>query len=151
MVKVYPYLFVENCKKAIKLYEKVFGAKLITHMPIVKETGQQMGFPDDFNYDESTMHAIIEINGAQIMLADMILPLSMAGKSLEDLQFENFGNMEVMLEPENEEQIKDFYKKAKDLGFTIKMELMKREWGAWFARFEDTEGIGWQLNYSPQQ
>ena len=151
MVNVYPYLFVENCKKAIKLYEKIFGAKLITHMPISNETGQQMGFPDDFNYDESTMHAVIDIHGAQIMMADMILPLKMAGKNPQQLQSENIGNAEVMLEPESEEQIKDFYKKAKEMGFTIKMELMQREWGAWFARFEDTEGIGWQLNYSPQR
>ena len=85
MVKVYPYLFVENCKKAIKLYEKVFGAKLITHMPINEETGKQMGFPDDFKYDLSTMHAVIDINGAQIMMADMILPLKMAGKNPEEL------------------------------------------------------------------
>jgi uncharacterized glyoxalase superfamily protein PhnB len=31
------------------------------------------------------------------------------------------------------------------------MELEKTFWGAYFARFEDPEGIGWQLNFSESE
>lgn len=31
------------------------------------------------------------------------------------------------------------------------MPLEKSFWGSWFLVFEDSNGIGWQLNYSEEQ
>ena len=39
MVKINPYLMVQNGLESIKLYKKLFGAKLLVHMPFKKETG----------------------------------------------------------------------------------------------------------------
>ncbi len=135
MVQAIPYLIVKNGKESIKLYKDLFGAKIIEEMPFTKEMGKQFGLPDDFDYENSTLHAELEINGGKIMLTD-----NMAGET-------GGGNVEVMLQLESKKQIDTIYSKAKKKGFKIKMELEKTFWGAYFARFEDSDGIGWQLNF----
>ena len=135
MVLAIPYLIVRNGKESIKLYEELFGAKVIEHMPFTKEMGTQFGLPDDFDYKNSTLHAELEINGGKIMVTD-----NMAGET-------GGGNVEVLLQLESKEQIDTIYSKAKKKGFKIKMELEKTFWGAYFARFEDSDGVGWQLNF----
>lgn len=140
MTKAIPYLLVKNGRKAIKLYEDIFDAKLIHHEPFNKEMGQNFGFSDDFDYDNSTMHARIEIHGAMIYLADNILA--------DD--FKSSGNVEVTLDLDTKEQLEKIYEKAKKHGSKITMELEKTFWGAYFTRFEDSEKIGWQLNFSEE-
>ena len=135
MVLAIPYLIVRNGKESIKLYEELFGAKVIEHMPFTKEMGTQFGLPDDFDYKNSTLHAELEINGGKIMVTD-----NMAGET-------GGGNVEVLLQLESKDQIDTIYSKAKKKGFKIKMELEKTFWGAYFARFEDSDGVGWQLNF----
>ena len=135
MVSANPYLLVKNGKKSIELYKELFDAKLIDHMPFTKEMGQQFGLPDDFDYDSSTLHAEIEIKGGIIYLAD-----NMAGVP-------GGGNVEVMLDLENKEQIETIYNKVKEKGLKIKEELEKMFWGAYFARFEDPDGIGWMIHF----
>jgi PhnB protein len=139
MTKAIPYLLVKNGKKAIELYENLFRAKLIEHQPFNKEIGKEFGLPEDFDYENSTMHAKLDIDGALIYLADNMMGLPSPG------------NIEITLDLENKEQIDSIYKKVKEKDFKIKMELEKTFWGAWFARFEDSEGIGWQLNYTENQ
>ena len=63
MVKTIPYLMVKSGKKAIDLYRDLFGAKIISKQSFKPEYGKQMGFPDDFDYDNSTMHAVLDIGG----------------------------------------------------------------------------------------
>ncbi|MHA2429937.1 MAG: VOC family protein [Promethearchaeota archaeon] len=139
MVKAIPYLLVKNGKEAIKAYEELFGAKLIHHEPFSPEIGKEFGFPDDFNYDNSTMHARLEIDGALIYLADNFMRLP------------GSGNVEVTLDLDSKDQMDTIYNKAKEKGYNIKMELQQTFWGAWFARFEDSDGVGWQLNYQSEQ
>lgn len=139
MTKAIPYLLVKNGKKAIELYENLFGAKLIEHQPFNKEIGKEFGLPENFNYEKSTMHAKLDIGGALIYLADNMMGLSSPG------------NVEITLDLENKDQIDSIYETVKKNGFKITMELEKTFWGAWFARFVDSEGIGWQLNYTENQ
>jgi len=139
VVLAIPYLIVRNGKESIKLYEELFGAKVIEHMPFTKEMGTQFGLPDDFDYKNSTLHAELEINGGKIMVTD-----NMAGET-------GGGNVEVLLQLESKDQIDTIYSKAKKKGFKIKMELEKTFWGAYFARFEDSDGIGWQLNFQEEE
>ena len=42
MVKVIPYLTVQNGKKAIALYEKLFEAKVKRHEPFTEEIGKEL-------------------------------------------------------------------------------------------------------------
>ena len=138
LVKTNPYLSVKNGKAAIELYKELFGAKLIDHMPFTNEMGKQFGFSKDFDYKNSTMHAVMDIGGAEIMLNDNIMGLPSGG------------NVEIVLHLDNKKQLETIYNKAKSKKFKIKMELQQTFWGAWYARFEDSEGIGWQLNFQEQ-
>lgn len=137
MVKAIPYLLVKNGKKAISLYEELFSAKLIDHQPFSEEIGKEFGFPDGFNYENSTMHAEIQIEGAEIYISDN--PIG-RGNGTSD-------KVEIVLDLESKEQIDTIYNKAKELECKIGMELQKTFWGAYYARFEDPIGIGWQLNF----
>ena len=134
MVQAIPYLTVPNALTAIKVYEDVFGAKLTTRMPFDKEIGMQMGFPVDYDWENSTMHSEIEIHGAQINMAD--------GQSSPG------GNVDVLLMLDSKEQIENIWKKVKQKGYNVLMELEVQFWGAIYARFIDEFGIGWQLNYT---
>lgn len=138
LVKVNPFLMVKNGKAAIELYKELLGAKLIDHMPFTKEMAKGFGFPKDFDYENSTMHAMLNIGGAEIMLADNTMGLPSGG------------NVEVVLHLDTKKQIETIYKKAKAKNYKIKMELQQTFWGAWYTRFEDSEGVGWQLNFQEQ-
>ena len=62
---------VKNGKEAIELYKELFGAKVVEQIPFSKEMGgEHFGFPDDFDYENSTMHAVLDIGGAVVMLSD---------------------------------------------------------------------------------
>ncbi|MHA1888941.1 MAG: VOC family protein [Promethearchaeota archaeon] len=60
MTKTTPYLLVKNGKSTIELYKDLFGAKLVKHM----------NFPENFDYENSTMRAILDFNGTEIFLID---------------------------------------------------------------------------------
>jgi PhnB protein len=139
MVKVVPYIQVPNAKKTIEIYKELFRATLIDHMPFNPEIGAQFGFQEDFDYVNSTMHAVIEIQGATIYLSD----------SME----ENPGGslVEIVLDFDSRDQIKNIWEKVKTMNFTVKMELEEQFWGALYGRFVDGDGVGWQLNFNLNQ
>ena len=141
MVEAIPYLLVENIKKAIKLYEDLFEAKVVNHQPFTKEIGKEFGIPDDFDYENSTMHAELEISGAEVYLSDN--PMSRGSTTSS--------NVEIVLDSESKDHIEKIYKKAKEVGCKIGIELQQTFWGANYARFEDPIGIGWQLNFSENE
>ena len=66
MTRSIPYILVKNGNKAIDLYKSLFGAKLVSKQSFSPEIGKEMGFPKDFDYKNSTMHAILDIKGAII-------------------------------------------------------------------------------------
>ena len=140
MVKINPYLMVKNGKEAIELYKDLFGAKLVDHMPFTKEMGgESFGFPDDFDYENSTMHAVLNIGDATIMLSDN--PMGKSGS----------GNVQVLITVDSLEEIEKINEKVQKKKFTIIMPFEKRFWGSWYMMFEDSFGIGWQINYSEDQ
>ncbi|MHA1915394.1 MAG: VOC family protein [Promethearchaeota archaeon] len=140
MVTINPYLMVKNGKKSIELYKDLFGAKVVDQMPFSKEMGgESFGFPDDFDYENSTMHAVLDIEGATIMLSDN--PMGKTGS----------GNVQVLITLDSKEKIDKIYEKVQKHKFTIIMPLEKRFWGSWYTMFEDSDGIGWQLNYMEEQ
>ncbi len=119
MVKTIPYLLVKNGREAIMLYEDMFDAKLVEHQPFSKEIGAQFGFPDDFDYESSTMHAQLDIEGASFYLSDN-----------PDSKFDSSGNVELVLDLDSKAQIERIFNKAKENGSKIKMELEKTFWDA---------------------
>ncbi|TKJ21367.1 MAG: hypothetical protein CEE43_09490 [Promethearchaeota archaeon Loki_b32] len=135
MVKINPYLMVKSGKEAIELYKEVFGAKQLVHMPFQKEMGANFGFPDDFDYENSTMHAELEIGGAKVMLSDNAMNKN------------GSGNVQVFVDLDSKKDLDEIYERVKKKKFQIIMDLTKTFWGAWFLMFEDSNGIGWQLAY----
>jgi PhnB protein len=138
IVKVNPYLLVENGKEAIKLYKDLFGAKLLDHRPATKELGQRFGFPEDYDYANSTMHAELEINGATIMLADNI-----RGKP-------GSGNVQVYVTLDSKKQLEKINEKVQEKKFSISIPMGKTFWGSWLLIFEDPYGIVWQIAFSEE-
>ena len=136
-MKIIPYLLVKNGLEAIELYKNIFKAELTEHQKFSPEIGKQMGFPNDFNYENSTMHAKLNFFNEWVYLAD----------SAEVQDEKSFRNVEVLLELDNKADIDEIIKKAKESNFTFLMEYEKTFWGAWFARFKDTMGINWQVNF----
>ena len=110
MVKINPYLMVKNGKEAIELYKDLFGAKLVDHMPFSKEMGgDSFGFPDDFDYENSTMHAVLDIGGTNIMLSD------------NPMQKSRSGNVQVLITADSKEEIEKINEKVQKKKFTIIM------------------------------
>ncbi|MBN2154469.1 MAG: hypothetical protein JW776_00310 [Candidatus Lokiarchaeota archaeon] len=150
MAKTIPYLVMKGvggAKKAIKLYKSVFGAKLIDTMKYNEKIGKQMGFPDDFDYENSTMHAEIEIDGAPIYLAD-----DTSGFGDEKTPRRSFGKVEIMLSVDSKEKFDEIWKNVSiRRGFVVLLPAQKTFWGAWFCRFIDSKKIAWQINYTIPQ
>jgi PhnB protein len=137
-----PYLSVKNGKEAIELYKNIFKAKLVEHQPFSPETTADFNLPKDFDYENSTMHAELEIGGSQIYLSDNVGPPSDPTAQ----------QVEIVIDIDSKEEIEAIYKKAQESGSEIKMELQQTFWGAMYARFSDPLGIGWQLNHTlPQE
>jgi PhnB protein len=144
MANTVPYLIIKGgAKKAIKLYKSIFGAEIISHMPYDKKMGKEMGFPEDFDYENSTMHAHIEIDGAPIYLAD-----DLAGFGDEKVPRRGTGRVEIMLDVDSKNKFDKIWEKAsKRRGFKVIMPAEKTFWGAWYCRFIDSKKIGWQINF----
>lgn len=139
MIKINPYLMVKNGKKAIELYKYLFDAKVVDQTPFQKEAGEAFGFPDDFDYENSTMHAVLDIGGGTVMLSDN--PMGKSGS----------GNVQVLLTLDSKEGIDKIHEKVQEKKFTIIMPYGKTSWGSWYLMFEDSNGVGWQLNYPEEQ
>jgi uncharacterized glyoxalase superfamily protein PhnB len=91
-MKITPHISVPNAKKTIEVYKKLFEAKLVDHMPFTNEIGQGMGLPEDFDYENSTMHSVLELDGTEIYIADSTGP-------------KNAGPVEIVLHYEDKTKI----------------------------------------------
>jgi PhnB protein len=138
-VEINPYLLVKNGLESIELYKELFGAKVVQHMPFTKEMGAQMGFPDDLDYENSTMHAELDIDGATVMLSDN--PMNKQGS----------GNVQVYVEFKSKEDLDKLHEKVQKKKFAIIIPYEKTFWGSWFLVFEDSNGIGWQCGFTPEE
>ncbi len=134
---------VENGNKAIELYKELFGAKVVDHQPFSKEVGAQMGWSDDFDFENSTMHAELDIDGATVMLSDNpdISPMG---------EVKAFNNVYVLVTVDSKERIDKINETVLEKKFTVTMPLEKTFWGSWFLVFQDSFGIGWQIAYAEE-
>jgi PhnB protein len=139
MATINPYLMVDNGKEAIELYKELFGARLMDHTPFSEEAGASFGFPDDFDYKNSTMHAVLDIKGAVVMLSD------------NAMRKPGSGNVQVLITLNSKKELDKIHEKVQKMKFAVIMPLSKTSWGSWFLMFEDSYGVGWQINYSENQ
>jgi PhnB protein len=136
-----PSLSVKNGLEAIKLYEKMFDAKLVMREKFTPEIGKEFGIPEDYDYGNSTMHAELDFSDNMVYLADDFMGSEAEGPR----------RVEILLDLDSKEQIEKFYNNAQELGCEIQMELEKQFWGAYFASSKDPFGVGWQLNFQQEE
>jgi uncharacterized glyoxalase superfamily protein PhnB len=134
-LKVIPYISVPNAMKAIAVYEELFDARLVDRMPFDEAVGASMGLPDDFDYENSTMHAVLDFSGAEVYISDSM------GEAAP-------GPVEILLDFDSREEIEGVWAKVKKMGLRVVMELEPQFWGALYGRFVDEDGVGWQLNHN---
>ena len=137
-MKITPYISVPNARETIKSYEKLFGAKLLSHMPFDENVGKEMGLPDSFDYEKSTMHAVLEFSGTEVFISDSMGPSSP-------------GPVEIVLDFDNRKELELVWGRVKRMGLEVVMELEEQFWGALYGRFRDKNNVGWQLNYTIKQ
>ena len=136
MTQIIPFILAENAKLCIELYQDLFGAELVSRSPFDVEVGHQFNFPDDFDYENSTMHAEVRIFGQSVYLADSL------GQTSEK------PNVEIVIDFDSEDEIRRIYARAQELGCKVTMPLDQMFWGALYCRIIDPYGIRWQLNYN---
>mgnify|MGYP003937350831 CR=1 FL=1 len=134
LVNIIPYLLISNGKEAISLYKSIFDAKLLNHQSFTADIAKEMGFNEEYNLENSTMHAVLEIGNQKIYLAD------------NNQKTNDYGHVEITLEVDTETQIKYFYNNLIKNDSKALAELTHFDWG-WYARVKDKFGVVWQLNY----
>ncbi len=68
--KLIPYFVINRALDAIEFYQSLFDAKLIVRRKMTPDMGKRHALPDDFDYERSTMEAMIEIFGNPVLLTD---------------------------------------------------------------------------------
>ncbi len=135
MVKVTPYINVPSALKAIEIYQKIFGAKVVSRTPFTPDM-PGLNVPADFDYSKSTMHAVLNIGGADLYISD-----SMGHET------SGSNRVSISFEPDSKEQIDQIWANVKANNCTITMDLRKEIWGALFGMFTDPFGVNWMVNF----
>ena len=106
----------------------------ITQFPYGPLSRKNDGTSGIYDYENSTMHAEIDIAGARLYLFDLrVLP--------------SHGNVEIALMFESKEEIETIWAKVKKCDYKIIFELATTFWGGYLGKFEDCDGMTWQLEY----
>ncbi len=135
MVKLTPYINVPNALEAIEFYKKIFGVNVVSRTQFTPNM-PGLNVPADFDFSKSTMHAVLDIGGANLYISD-----SMGHET------SGSNRVSISLEPDSEQQINQIWAKVKDTNCTITMEMQKEMWGALFGMFTDPFGVNWMLNF----
>lgn len=139
MVKAVQYFNFQDALSAIRYYEEVFGAEVVSISTGDDEMFTDSNMPDGVDGD-FVMHSEIKIFGHSFYIS------STWNKS----EINNDGAMTCFvfdLNDENEKtQMKAFYQKAVDSGVEVQMELGETEWTPMFASFKDKCGVNWMLS-----
>lgn len=110
---------------------------MVSHTPFSPEM-QGLKVPPDFDYSKSTMHAVLNIGGADIYMSDSMGMGPAPGVP---------NRVSISLEPDSKEQLDQIWANVKANDCTITMELQKEMWGAMFGMFTDPFGISWMVNF----
>jgi PhnB protein len=139
---LYPYLRFEKAKEAITYYEEVFGATLISHMPLSKEMAEQFGVSTAF-LENSTMHAEMRIEGIRVLCSDRF-----GGEN----KFEGIGLM-IDFNIEDEAELARMHalweRVSASHTLDVHFPLSQQFWGGWMGQFNDAYGVNWMFHGQP--
>lgn len=132
-MKLNPYLnFEGNAEEALIFYKNALGGNII----MINRYGDSP-MPTDEDWKNKVMHARLEFDGNLIMISD-----GFKGYKVPDK-----GNVQLSVEVENEEKLKDVFNKMSE-GGKVTMPLAKQFWGAHFGMLEDKFGVSWMFNHT---
>lgn len=131
MKQIIPHIYIENCKDAIKYYEKIFNAK-------VKNIKSSDGI-ETFKGDEGKyIYAELQIGDRCVIYCADIFGDVKYGDAIQ-----------LVLNLDSEEEINRLYEFFKVEGH-IDMELQGTLYNSKYAVVTDKYGVTWQLNYTKE-
>ena len=129
------YLFFDgNCKEAFEFYRSVFGGEFMTLMTYA-DGPSEMQVPDDRKGE--IMHVSLPVGSSVLMGSDRWFA--------QTEPFTPGSNFGISISAESREQGDDLFSKLSD-GGTVKMQMEKVFWGAYFGSLSDRFGIDWMIN-----
>lgn len=136
MIKqVTPYLYFNGtCEEALAFYSEALDGS-VRESQTYGDAGITAEDP------KRILHAQLEVNGHILMFSDV---------PNNDESLNKNHNIYVVLDFEQEEQIKEVYEIFKKEG-QVQVELDKMLWGQTYAKVIDKFGIGWDFSYTHQE
>ena len=131
--------FNGNCREAVEFYAHVFK----TEEPKIMTYGNTPPNPEFVLPEEAknlVMHALLNINGSNVMFSDVF-----PGSS-----FIEGNNITLVVGSKNIDEIKSLFNELKE-GGTIEMDLQETFWSKCYGSLTDKFGIGWQFSYNNGQ
>lgn len=112
-----PYLTIDGAAKAIDFYKKAFAAEEIARMPA--EDGKRL------------MHAHLVINGGHVLMSDDFSGAAPAPQAVT-----------IHLQVDDADK---WWKRARDAGASVKMDLADQFWGDRYGQLTDPFGHSWSI------
>lgn len=140
-MKAIPYFTFTNSLEVLAFYEKV-GAKILEKS--LASDPSFDGMPADMkpaDPEHFVMNASFEIFGNRIFLSDAWNQNETIDHSHSNLSF-----VFDQEDPEEIQEVKDFFELAVANGFRIEMPLEATEWTNYFGMLVDPYGLTWMFN-----
>jgi PhnB protein len=142
MANLYPYLRFESAKQALAYYEDVFGARVVSRMPLGAEMAAQFGVAAD-DLESTTMHAEMRIAGVRVLCSDRF-----GGEQT----FQGIGLM-LDFDTEDEASVAEMHAlwaRVMERGAVeVHLPLAQQFWGGWMGQFNDAFGVNWMFHGQP--
>jgi len=134
MIQVMPNLhFNGNCKQAIELYEKAYGAEVKALIRYADANPQDF-IVNDENKGDWVYHSEIIIGNHRLMLNDWI-----------DDDFQTGNALSLLVHFDTEDECKKAYRIIAEEGATIISPMESQTYCACFASLMDKYGVRWDL------
>lgn len=132
--------FDGEAEEAFNFYKSVFGGELSANMKMVEAPDMGKLSEEEKN---RTMHISLPLSDGIVLMGSDILPSF--GQTLN-----KGNNMYASLHPDSREEADRLFN-GLSAGGTIEMPMADQFWGDYFGSFTDKYGIGWMVNYNPDQ
>jgi PhnB protein len=136
--EIIPYLmFGGDAEKALRLYEKVLGAKVENLLRYKDGPAGPPGCEPSSEDAQRVMHALLQLGPLKIMAGDC--PSSMGKPSGE--------NVQICLEFDDPQELRRKFDGLADKG-TVRLPVQDTFWGAVFGMVTDSYGIQWMFSHT---
>jgi len=136
MIQVMPNLhFKGNCKDAIELYKKAYGAEVKVLLRYIEANLQDFVMNDE-NQGDLVYHSEIVIGNHRLMLNDT---------TEDDNDFQIGNSLSLLVHFDTEDECKEAYRIMTEEGAIIISPMESQTYCACFASLTDMYGVCWEL------